>query len=80
MATHLRGPGLMTSGEVARTYNVRVTTVGRWRLSGKLHPVKLPSGHYRYFRAEIAAWMNGKPLTERQLEKLRRQLVKEMTS
>ena len=80
MAARIEGAPLMSSAAVATAYKVHRQSVMRWTRAGKLHPIRLPSGQYRFFRAEVEALMNGKPLTPEQLDQLRDQLISEATS
>ena len=62
------GPPLMTAREVAAVYRVSQLTVTRWGAAGKLYRIRLPYGGYRYLRAEVAAFLNGQPLTAEQVQ------------
>lgn len=67
---------LMTAGEVAAAFRVTPTQVARWRKSGKLSAVRMPADRgYRFFRAEVAAWLNGQPLTSEQVTAARHQVM-----
>lgn len=44
---------VMTAGEVARTFNVSVSTVNRWANKKLLPYFKTPGGNKRYYRDEI---------------------------
>ena len=51
-----RNPGdLLTMREAAALLAVSPWTIKRYGQIGYLHPVKLPSGHYRYLRSEVEA-------------------------
>lgn len=45
----------MTVGEVARALGTSPETVRRWADAGRIRVVVLPSGHRRFFAADIAA-------------------------
>lgn len=42
-----------TPSEVAAKFRVSVRTLNRWEHRGSLVPVRLPSGHRRYPRADV---------------------------
>jgi len=65
---------LMTTAEVAAVFGVTSKAVTRWANTGRLHPIRTPGATRRYLRAEIDAWLAGKPLTAGQLTALRMQL------
>lgn len=44
---------LMSPGEVARLLRVDPKTVSRWASQGKLHSVRTPGGHRRFFAEEV---------------------------
>lgn len=46
---------LITGGVAAELLNVTDETIRRWAEKGKIRHVKLPSGHRRYYRSDIAA-------------------------
>jgi DNA-binding transcriptional MerR regulator len=48
-------PALMILPEVAGLFRVSVQTVRSWRRTGKLVPVRTPTGRYRYRRADVLA-------------------------
>ncbi len=54
---------LLTVAEVATAFRVDVKTVNRWVLAGRLSSVRTPGGagpgHHRFYRADIAALLNG---------------------
>lgn len=48
-------PALLTIGEAARALGVHVDTVRRWADTGRINAITLPSGHRRFYAADIAA-------------------------
>ena len=48
-----REPTLLTPREVAELFRVDPKTVTRWANIGRIHSVRTPGGHRRYFREEI---------------------------
>ena len=48
---------LMTTGEVAEFLNVRVHTVRRYTIKGKLKSSRLPGGEFRYRREDVEVLM-----------------------
>lgn len=52
-----RADELLTSGEVAETFRVHVTTVGRWARKGFIRAIKTPTGIYRYRRGDVEAYL-----------------------
>lgn len=57
----LQHPALITPEEAAGMLSVHPSTLARWVGEGKLHPVVLPSGRFRYRLAEIQAILEGTP-------------------
>lgn len=49
---------LLTPAEVARLWNVDPKTVTRWAKAGRLHSVRTPGGHRRFYAAEVYALLN----------------------
>lgn len=52
----------LTIGKASRILGVSTGTLRRWELSGQIEPIRTPSGHRRYSRAQIdsiAREMNG---------------------
>jgi predicted site-specific integrase-resolvase len=62
----------MTPAEVAAFFRVDRKTPARWHKAGKIHALRTPSGHRRYFRAEAEAIRAGTPLTCAQIDALMR--------
>lgn len=50
----------MTTGEVARALGVTINTVKNWVRGGRIHAVRLPSGHLRIPRAELERLLEGR--------------------
>lgn len=48
-------PDLMTTGEVAATFNVGTSTVRRWHEKGLLVAIELPSKQLRFRRSDVEA-------------------------
>jgi excisionase family DNA binding protein len=48
---------LMKTAEVARALRVHKTTVVKMIRAGALRAIKLPSGHWRIYRASFEAWL-----------------------
>lgn len=72
----MSGHPLMTSAEVAEALRANRETVRRWRRTGKLTAIPIPSGHiWLYLRAEVEAILNGQPLTPEQLAAAREQAL-----
>jgi excisionase family DNA binding protein len=46
-------PTLLTTSEVARRLRVDAATVRRWCIDGQIAHVRLPSGVYRFYPADI---------------------------
>lgn len=44
---------LLTTSQVAAVFQVTPWTVLNWSKKGTLNPIKLPSGQYRYRRADV---------------------------
>ena len=51
---------LLTPAETAERFRVDPKTVTRWAKAGKLHEVRTPGGHRRYFENEVNALLCGK--------------------
>ncbi len=69
----VKGPPLMTLAEVSYLFRVDPKTVTRWAQAGKLASVRTPGNTRRYFRAEVEAIANSKPLTPAEADALRQQ-------
>ncbi|MBM0275124.1 BldC family transcriptional regulator [Micromonospora tarensis] len=52
---------LLTPGEVAAIFRVDPKTVTRWAASGRLHGIRTPGGHRRFYEADIQALLTGEP-------------------
>jgi excisionase family DNA binding protein len=50
---------LLTPGEVSTLFRCDVKTVTRWAVAGKLHSIRTPGGHRRFFENEVKALMRG---------------------
>jgi excisionase family DNA binding protein len=50
---------LLTPAELAALLRVDVKTTSRWAKGGKLHTIRTPGGHYRFFENEVKALMRG---------------------
>ena len=50
---------LLTPAECAERYKVDVKTTVRWAKTGKLHTVRTPGGHRRFFENEVNAQLRG---------------------
>lgn len=48
-------PSLLTTSEVAKRLRVDAATVRRWCIEGAIAHIRLPSGVYRFFPADIDA-------------------------
>lgn len=48
---------MMSTGEVARAFDVTPKTVTRWAQTGRLDSVRTPGGHRRFYRAQVDAWL-----------------------
>lgn len=46
---------MLTPAEVAASFGVTATTVGRWARTGKVRFITTPGGHRRYREADIRA-------------------------
>jgi excisionase family DNA binding protein len=46
----------LTVRDVAAEYGVAIDTVYRWIKSGRLRPLRLPSGNYRFRREHLTAF------------------------
>lgn len=55
-------PDLMTTGDVAKLLDVSPSTVTRWVKNGVLSALVMPSGRYKFRRADIEALL-GEPAT-----------------
>ena len=53
MSAKPRNTELMTSGEVARLFNVSSKTVTRWAREGRLPFVRTLGGHRRFYRSTL---------------------------
>ena len=67
-------PEMMTGAEVGDALRVDPKTVSRYAAAGKFRWIRTPAitgtGHLRFYRAEIEAYLAGAPLTEAQLDAL----------
>jgi excisionase family DNA binding protein len=52
-------PELLTVAEVAAIMRLSTNTIGRWARDGKIPSITLPSGMYRFHRADIDAILRG---------------------
>jgi excisionase family DNA binding protein len=59
MARAEAGEPLLTPAETADRWKVDVKTVTRWAREGKLHSIKTPGGHRRFFENEVRALLRG---------------------
>ena len=50
---------LMKPGEVAALWGVNVKTVTRWAAAGRLHSIRTPGGHRRFYESIVRALLNG---------------------
>ena len=50
---------LLTPGEVSARFRVDVKTATRWAKDGKLHTIRTPGGHRRFFENEVNAMLRG---------------------
>jgi excisionase family DNA binding protein len=50
---------LLTPAEVAALYRCDPKTVTRWAQAGKIHSIRTPGNHRRYYEAEIRAMLRG---------------------
>lgn len=50
---------LLTPGEVADLFRVDPKTVTRWAAAGRLHSIKTPGGHRRFYESIVRAHLNG---------------------
>lgn len=50
---------LLTPQEVATMFRCDVKTATRWAKAGKLHAVRTPGGHRRFFENEVNAMLRG---------------------
>lgn len=48
---------LLTTQEVAATFRVHVTTVGRWVRKGQIPAIRTPAGIYRIRYSDVAAFL-----------------------
>lgn len=53
-------PELLSPAEVARIFGVHVTTVVRWARRRQLAHIVTPSGHRRFYRADVDAFLKRK--------------------
>ncbi len=49
---------LVSVGAAAQMIGVHPDTIKRWEASGRLSSFRLPNGHRRYNRADVAALLN----------------------
>src|SRR5450755_4021698 len=54
---------LLLRYEVAALFKVEPKTISRWTAAGKLHPVTMPGGRYRFLAGEVRALLLGQTLT-----------------
>lgn len=57
-------PDLMKPKEVAALLNVAPQTVVSWANTGKILSIRTPTGHRRYYRAEIEALRRWRDMTQ----------------
>ena len=50
---------LLTPAECAEKFRVDVKTTVRWAQAGKLHTIRTPGGHRRFFENEVNALLRG---------------------
>lgn len=50
---------LLTPAEFATRMKVDVKTVSRWAKAGKIHAIRTPGGHRRFYEREVNALMRG---------------------
>jgi excisionase family DNA binding protein len=48
-------PRPLTPGQVARLFNVSLTTVGKWADTGLIPSFRTPGGQRRFYEADVAA-------------------------
>lgn len=46
---------LLTPGEVAALFRVDPKTVTRWAAAGRIHSIRTPGGHRRFFESDVRA-------------------------
>ena len=54
---------LLTPAELATKLRVDVKTTSRWAKSGKLHAIRTPGGHRRFYENEVNALIRGETWT-----------------
>lgn len=52
---------LLTPGEVADMFRVDPKTVTRWAKAGRIHSIRTPGGHCRFYESIVRAHLNGDP-------------------
>lgn len=68
-------PELLTAAEVAEIMRVKPGTVTGWARRGKIHPIRTPNGHRRFFREEVRMLLAGRHLTDETARVLREQWI-----
>ena len=59
MADRAQPDRLLTPGEVADMFRVDPKTVTRWAAAGRLHSIRTPGGHRRFYESVVRALLNG---------------------
>jgi hypothetical protein len=59
----LAGEPLLTNAEIAARFKVDPKTPTRWAKAGRVHTLKTPGGHRRYFENEVNALLRGETWT-----------------
>jgi excisionase family DNA binding protein len=52
-------PRLLRPAQAAEALNIDVKTLARWATQGRIHSIRLPSGHRRYYADVIDAIARG---------------------
>jgi len=60
MTAEFQHQRMLTPSEVAELFRVDPKTVTRWADKGRLHSIKTPGGHRRFFEAEVAELLRAK--------------------
>lgn len=58
-STSRDGDRLMKPGEVAAEFRVDPKTVTRWAAAGRIHSIRTPGGHRRFWESEVRAILFG---------------------
>ena len=59
MNTRIPDEPLLTPAELATRLRVDVKTTTRWAKAGRLHTIRTPGGHRRFYENEVTALMRG---------------------